>query len=50
MGGLGYPFSGGRADVANNIIYLAVRGDYVVTPNNLKGPEPSHFVGVPPPR
>ncbi|MGE5818477.1 MAG: hypothetical protein ACM37Z_10675 [Deltaproteobacteria bacterium] len=48
-GGLGFVFSGGRADVANNIIYPAVRGNYVVTPNNLKGTEPLYFVGAPPP-
>ena len=48
-GGLGFVLSGGRADVANNIIYPAVRGDYVVTPSNLKGTEPIYFVGAPPP-
>jgi hypothetical protein len=48
-GGLGYLVSGGRADVANNIIYPAVRGNYVVTPSNLKGTEPIYFVGAPPP-
>jgi hypothetical protein len=48
-GGLGYLLSGGRADVANNIIYPAVRGNYVVTPSNLKGTEPIYFVGAPPP-
>jgi hypothetical protein len=47
-GGLGYVVSGGRADVANNIIYPAVRGNYVVTPSNLKGTEPIYFVGAPP--
>jgi hypothetical protein len=47
-GGLGYVLSGGRADVANNIIYPAVRGNYVVTPSNLKGAEPIYFVGAPP--
>lgn len=47
-GGLGYVLSGGRADVANNIIYPAVRGNYVVTPNQLKGTEPIYFVGAPP--
>jgi hypothetical protein len=26
-----------------------VRGDYVVTPSNLKGTEPIYFVGAPPP-
>jgi len=48
-GGLGYVLSGGRADVANNIIYPAVRGNYVVTPSHLKGAEPIYFVGAPPP-
>ena len=47
-GGLGWVLSGGRSDVANNIIYPAVTGNYVVTPNNLKGTEPLYFVGAPP--
>jgi len=47
-GGLGYVLSGGRADVANNIIYPAVRGNYVVTPSHLKGTEPIYFVGAAP--
>ena len=47
-GGLGFVLTGGRADVANNIIYPAVRGNYVVTPGNLKGTEPLYFVGAPP--
>ena len=48
-GGLGWVLTGGRTDVANNIIYPAVGGNYVVTPNNLKGTEPLYFVGAPPP-
>ena len=48
-GGLGYVLTGGRADVANNIIYPAIGGHYVVTPNHLKGTEPIYFVGAPPP-
>jgi hypothetical protein len=48
-GGLGYVLSGGRGDVANNIIYPAVRGTYVVTPNHLKGEQPVIFIGSPPP-
>jgi hypothetical protein len=48
-GGLGFVLSGGRADVANNIIYPAVRGHYVVTPDHLKGKESIYFVGAPPP-
>jgi hypothetical protein len=47
-GGLGFVLSGGRADVANNIIYPAIRGNYVVTPSHLKGTEPIYFVGAPP--
>ena len=38
-GGVGYVLTGGRSDVASNIIYPAVRGHYVVTPNHLKGIE-----------
>ena len=48
-GGLGYLVTIGRADVANNIIYPAVGGNYVVTPSQLKGTEPLYFVGAPPP-
>ena len=47
-GGLGFALTGGRADVANNIIYPAVKGNWVVTPSNLKGTEPIYFVGPPP--
>jgi len=48
-GGLGYVLTAGRADVANNIIYPSIRGNYVVTPSHLKGTEPIYFVGAPPP-
>lgn len=47
-GGLGFVLSAGRADVANNIIYPSIRGNYVVTPSHLKGTEPIYFVGAPP--
>ncbi len=47
-GGLGFVLSGGKADVANNIIYPSIRGNYVVTPSHLKGEEPIYFVGAPP--
>jgi hypothetical protein len=47
-GGLGYVLSGGRGDVANNIIYPAVRGTYVVTPGHLRGEQPVIFVGASP--
>jgi hypothetical protein len=48
-GGLGYLLSAGRPDVANNIIYPAILGDYVITPGHLKGHEPVVFIGPPPP-
>lgn len=48
-GGLGWVLTGGRTDVANNIIYPAVGGNYVVTPAHLRGTEPIYFVGAPPP-
>jgi hypothetical protein len=47
-GGLGFVLSGGQAEVANNIIYPSIRGNYVVTPNHLKGKDPIYFVGAPP--
>jgi len=47
-GGLGYVLSGGRRDVAVNIIYPAVRGSYVITPTQLKGQKPVIFVASPP--
>jgi hypothetical protein len=47
-GGLGFVLSGGKADVANNIIYPSIRGHYVVTPSHLRGTEPIYFVGAPP--
>ncbi|MFQ5850200.1 MAG: hypothetical protein ACE5JU_06375 [Candidatus Binatia bacterium] len=48
-GGIGFVLSAGRADVANNIIYPAIRGNYVITPSHLKGVEPVIFIGPPPP-
>jgi hypothetical protein len=47
-GGLGFVLSGGKADVANNIIYPSIRGNYVVTPSHLRGEDPIYFVGAPP--
>ena len=44
-GGIGYLLSAGRTDVANDIIFPAVRGDYIITPNHLKGEERVVFVG-----
>ena len=48
-GGVGYLLSAGSTDVANDIIFPAVKGDYVITPSHLKGEERVVFVGAPPP-
>ena len=48
-GGLGYLLSAGNADVADNIIYPAVGGNYIITTSHLKGAEPVVFIGPPPP-
>lgn len=46
--GLGFILSGGNTDVAANIMNPAIRGNYVVTPQHLKGEEALIFVGPPP--
>ncbi|MFQ5684546.1 MAG: hypothetical protein ACE5HC_14900 [Candidatus Binatia bacterium] len=48
-GGLGFVLSAGRADVADNIIYPAVTGNYLITPRHLKGEQPVVFIGSPGP-
>jgi hypothetical protein len=47
-GGLSYLLTAGRGDVANEIIYPAVKGTYVLTTSQLKGDEPVLFIGSPP--
>ena len=47
-GGLGYLLTAGRGDVANGIIYPAVKGTYVVTPSHLRGEQPVIFIGASP--
>jgi len=44
-GGLAWALTGGRTDVPREIIEPAVRGDYVVTPENLTFNQPLLFVG-----
>src|ERR1051325_8660559 len=39
-GGMGYLLTAGRGDVANEIIYPAVKGTYVLTTAHLKGEQP----------
>jgi len=44
-GGIGYMLTAGRGDVANEIIYPAVKGTYVLTTDHLKGEKPVVFIG-----
>jgi hypothetical protein len=46
---MGFILSGGSADAAANIISPAIRGDYVVTPEHLRGEKALVFVGHYPP-
>jgi hypothetical protein len=47
-GGLAFVLTGGRSDVARNIIQPAVRGDYVITPEHLTMERPLVFSGSDP--
>lgn len=48
-GGLGFLLSAGQAEVADQIIYPAVTGNYIITRRHLKGEERVVFIGYPPP-
>lgn len=45
VGGLAYAFSGGDKDVAQVVLNPSVRGDYVVTPEQLTGKRGVQFFG-----
>lgn len=45
VGGLAYGLSGGDSDVAWAVLTPAVRGDYYVTPDHLRGEKPLEFFG-----
>lgn len=45
VGGTAWVLTGGRSDVAREIIEPSVRGDYIVTPKNLTMEEPLAFTG-----
>jgi hypothetical protein len=47
VAGLAYVLSGGDADVARPILDASVRGDYVLTPEHMRGERPIDFVGRP---
>lgn len=44
-GGLAWMLTGGNSRVARGILQPAVRGDYVVVPENLMGKKPLYFTG-----
>ncbi len=48
VGGLAWAFSGGKTEVAAEVVRPAVRGDYVVTPDHLTGKSRLNFIGQPP--
>jgi len=45
FGGFAWALSGGDSDVADAVLTPAVRGDYVVTPNHLRGEDNLEFIG-----
>lgn len=45
VGGTAWVLTGGRSDVAREIIEPSVRGDYIVTPKHLTMEEPLAFTG-----
>ena len=46
-GGIAYGLTVGNRDVADSIWVPSLRGDYVITPDMLKGTETVEFVGRP---
>jgi hypothetical protein len=47
VAGLAYVLSGGDKDVAKPIFDASVRGDYVVTPQHMRGERELEFIGRP---
>lgn len=45
VGGLTWLFSGGNSEMAMKVVRPAVTGDYVLTPDHLRGLEQVHFAG-----
>jgi hypothetical protein len=48
VAGLAYVLSGGDKDVVSPILDASVRGDYVITPDQITGQRPIEFIGRPP--
>jgi hypothetical protein len=45
VGGMAWGVTGGDSEVMNTIITSSVRGDYVVTPDHLRGRQTLEFLG-----
>ncbi len=45
VGGLTYAFTGGDEEAANRVWRASMEGTYNITPENLTGEKPVHFVG-----
>jgi len=45
VGGLTYAFTGGDEEAANRVWQSSMEGNYIITPENLTGEKPIHFVG-----
>ena len=45
VGGVAWAFTAGDAEVADKVFTRALRGNYVITPDILKGQEPLYFIG-----
>lgn len=45
IGGLAWAFSGGDQNVAKVVLTPSVLGDYVITPDHLRGEQPVEFFG-----
>jgi hypothetical protein len=45
FGGIAWGLSGGDTEVLNAVISPAIRGDYVITPNHIRGDRSIEFIG-----
>jgi hypothetical protein len=48
VGGFTYLFSGFDRDAADKVWYTTIPGDYIITPDHLRGKRDIRFTGVPP--
>jgi len=48
VGGFTYVLSGFNKKAADQVWYTTIPGDYIITPDQLRGKRPIRFTGVPP--